>query len=44
MSGVGKTSFITRYADNTFNASFISSIGVDFKIKTINIDNFDYKI
>ena len=44
MSGVGKTSFITRYSDNTFTSSFKSTIGVDFRMKTVNIDSYDYKI
>ena len=36
-SGVGKTCIIFRFADNTFNSSFISTIGIDFKIKTLDI-------
>lgn len=36
-SGVGKTCIIFRFADNTFNPSFISTIGIDFKIKTLEI-------
>lgn len=36
-SGVGKTAILLRYSDNMFNASFISTIGIDFRIKTINI-------
>lgn len=36
-SGVGKTCIIFRFADNTFNPTFISTIGIDFKIKTLEI-------
>jgi Ras-related protein Rab-1A len=35
----GKTRFIRRYADNIDDSSFITTIGVDFKIKSIKIDN-----
>ena len=38
-SGVGKSCMLLRFADGTFTDSFISTIGVDFKIKTLNIDN-----
>ena len=37
-SGVGKTSLLVRYCDDTFQADYLSTIGVDFKIKRI-----DYK-
>lgn len=39
-SGVGKTCIIFRFADNTFNSSFISTIGIDFKIKTLELGKF----
>src|SRR5579885_48408 len=38
-SGVGKTSLLLRFADHSFNPNFISTIGIDFKVKTIQIDN-----
>lgn len=34
-SGVGKSSILMRYLDDAFTSSFISTIGIDFKIKTI---------
>ena len=36
--GVGKTSLILRFTDNTFNPHPVSTIGMDYKSKTINID------
>jgi Ras-related protein Rab-1A len=34
-SAVGKSSIFVRYVDNAFNNSYISTIGVDFKIRSI---------
>ena len=36
-SRVGKTALLLRYLDNTFNLSFISTVGIDFRIKTITV-------
>lgn len=38
-SSVGKTSVLLRYTDETFHAEFQSTIGVDFRIKTISMNN-----
>jgi Ras-related protein Rab-1A len=34
---VGKSSLMTRYIDQVYNDSYLSTIGVDFKIKTISV-------
>eukprot|EP01101_Sappina_pedata_P006579 TRINITY_DN32_c1_g1_i1.p1 TRINITY_DN32_c1_g1~~TRINITY_DN32_c1_g1_i1.p1 ORF type:complete len:217 (+),score=79.53 TRINITY_DN32_c1_g1_i1:66-653(+) len=43
-SGVGKSCLLLRFADDIFTDSFISTIGVDFKIKTIDIDGAKVKL
>jgi Ras-related protein Rab-1A len=34
-SGTGKSSLMMRFTDDVFNTTYISTIGVDFKIKTM---------
>ena len=34
-AGVGKSSFLLRFADDSFCDAFISTIGIDFKIKSV---------
>ncbi|RVD91816.1 rab gtpase [Tubulinosema ratisbonensis] len=43
-SGVGKTCFLLQYTDSVFADEYVSTIGVDFKIKTINLDNKKCKL
>jgi len=34
-SGVGKSCLLLRYSDDSFTSSFITTIGIDFKIKSM---------
>ncbi|KAM9294424.1 ras-related protein Rab-15 [Gastrophryne carolinensis] len=43
-SGVGKTCLLCRFTDNEFHSSHISTIGVDFKMKTIDVDGIKVRI
>lgn len=43
-SGVGKSSLLLRFVDNTYTDSYISTIGVDFKIRTIPIGSAKVKL
>ena len=38
-SGTGKSSIMMRFADDIFNSNYISTIGVDFKIRTMEFRN-----
>jgi len=43
-SGVGKSCLLLRFSDDIFTDSFISTIGVDFKIKTVDIEGVKIKL
>ncbi|XP_026888675.1 ras-related protein Rab-35b [Electrophorus electricus] len=43
-SGVGKSSLLLRFADNTFSGSYITTIGVDFKIRTVELNGEKVKL
>uniref|UniRef100_A0A452TW39 Ras-related protein Rab-35 n=2 Tax=Ursus TaxID=9639 RepID=A0A452TW39_URSMA len=43
-AGVGKSSLLLRFADNTFSGSYITTIGVDFKIRTVEINGEKVKL
>ncbi|KRW98602.1 P-loop containing nucleoside triphosphate hydrolase [Pseudocohnilembus persalinus] len=38
-SAVGKTQILNRFTENTFSTSHTATLGVDFKIKTLDIDD-----
>ena len=38
-AGVGKSTMLLKFVDDIFTTSYLSTIGVDFKIKTIELDN-----
>lgn len=43
-SGVGKTCILFRFSDDKFNTTFISTIGIDFKLKTVEINGKTIKL
>ena len=43
-SSVGKSSVLIRFADNGFQENFLPTIGVDFKIRTIDSQNSVIKL
>eukprot|EP01084_Bolivina_argentea_P179009 309348_1 len=40
-SGVGKSALILRYVDDAFSSNFLTTIGIDYKIKHITLDDED---
>jgi len=42
--GVGKSNLILRFVDDTFNPEHESTLGVDFKVKVIEVDNTPVKL
>ncbi|CAF2136938.1 unnamed protein product [Brassica napus] len=43
-SGVGKSCLLLRFSDGSFTTSFITTIGIDFKIRTIELDDKRIKL
>jgi Ras-related protein Rab-8A len=43
-SGVGKSCLLLRFTDDTFTPSFITTIGIDFKIRNIELDGKRIKL
>ena len=43
-SCAGKTNILCRFADNIFHESFLPTIGVDFRIRQLEVDNKSIKL
>ncbi|KAK9538731.1 hypothetical protein VZT92_003883 [Zoarces viviparus] len=43
-SGVGKTCVLYRFTEDAFNSTFTATLGVDFKISTIELDGKKIKL
>jgi Ras-related protein Rab-8A len=43
-SGVGKSCLLLRFSDGTFTHSFMPTIGIDFKVRTVNIEGKEIKL
>lgn len=41
---MGKSCLLLRFADDTYTESYISTIGVDFKIRTVELDGKTIKL
>lgn len=43
-TGVGKSCLLLRFADDAFTESYISTIGVDFRFRTVRVDGKTVKL
>jgi len=43
-SGVGKSSLLLRFAENSFTESYLTTIGVDFRFRTLNVGGKSVKL
>jgi small GTP-binding protein len=43
-SGVGKSCLLLRFTEDSWSESYVTTIGVDFKIKTLDIENKSVKL
>jgi len=43
-SGTGKTSLLLRFAEGSFREDYSVTIGLDFKIKSLKVDNKHVKL
>lgn len=43
-SGVGKSCLLIRFADDSWSENYVTTIGVDFKIKTLDLEGKSVKL
>lgn len=43
-SSVGKSCLLLRFADDQFSENYMTTIGVDFRFKTLNIEQKNIKL
>ena len=43
-SGVGKSCFLMRFADGDYDHSYETTMGIEFKVKTLNVDSQRVKL
>jgi Ras-related protein Rab-1A len=43
-SNVGKTSLLKKYIDNEYSKNYITTVGMDFQMKCLNINNKKIKL
>jgi GTPase SAR1 family protein len=43
-SGVGKTAILNRFSDDSFTETYSTTVGIDFKIRTISIEGKKVKL
>ena len=43
-SGVGKSCILARFSDNIFSENYISTIGIDFRFRTIKLQHKTLKL
>ncbi len=41
---MGKTILLTKFCDGVFQDSYVATIGVDFKLKTVQVDTSNIKL
>lgn len=43
-SSVGKTNILLRYVDDQYEMTHITTVGIDFKVKTVSFDGYRIKM
>ena len=43
-SNVGKSSLMVRFSDDKFDDTYLTTIGVDFRFKSLKIDDLNVKL